>query len=247
MRFTQRSAYANAIAAAMSVERKFTPLFPTTPRLSSVAPSRLSASVPAIPAPAHTRIGSKLRGPNQANTMATATAATQPANVPDAVIAPLLPGSTSRQLETNRGLPPIACPISLATVSATASQSAAHAASANRGCDVTIIKTVAPAATPKFANTCIAVRPDRASAVPIACFRAYPNRVEAHVRRKTARRVANPAHPNPANSAKQTTPPAAAPEFVTPRTNLPPAAKAIVTAAASNNFGELANTTTAKI
>lgn len=203
--------------------------------------------MPAIPAPAHPSTGRKPRGPSQPNIAATASAAAHPAIVPATVIAPFFPGSTVRQFEISRGLPPTACPISLATVSAAASQSAAHAASANPYREVTATKTAAPAPTPRFANTCFAVLPVRASAVPIACFRAYPNRVAPHVKRKTVTRAAKPSHPSPNKSVKQTTAPAAAPEFVTPRTSLPPTAKTSVIPAASHNFGDLANTTAVPI
>ena len=111
-----------AKTAAITVEMKFTSLFPSSPRRSSVAPRKLSASIPATPAPA--QIGNACHANRRIRTPTrlTATAPAIPASVPAEVIAPFVPAVTSLQFVTRCGLPPNACPISLDTVSAAASE-----------------------------------------------------------------------------------------------------------------------------
>src|SRR5262249_42777887 len=140
-----------------------------------------------------------------------------------------------------------ACPISLETVSAAASARAAAVASRNLGCFQIPNATEQRAATPMFAKTCAAERPPRRSAVPRLSLRAYPKRVAAQVRTNTAHKPLKPAQPEPLSSAKQTTAPAAAPVFVTPRTSRPKTAKISVMTTAGQNFGGAAGVTAAAI
>jgi hypothetical protein len=224
-------ASANATAAATRVERKLTVLFPMRLRRSSVAPKRLSAKVPAIPAHRQTTNAVHPNPAASARIAPITTAAPHPAAVPATVTAPSVPGGTRVQRVTSRGVDPTACPTSLETVSAAASASAAPSAKKKRTSFISTSASAQIAATPRFAITCAAVLPLRASAVPRLCFRAYPKRVAAQVRTKTVHSPANPAQLAPASRTKHTMPPAIAPDRVTPRTAHPKAAKASVTTA----------------
>ncbi len=112
-----------------------------------------------------------------------------PAKVPSSDTAPSVPAGTRRKLVIILGTPPSTCPSSDDTVSAVASAIAATiAASAARPPKATGVNTCAAdsgipasAATPRFAATCEAVRPRRASAVPSDSFRRRPNRVAPKV------------------------------------------------------------------
>lgn len=210
-----------AKAADIAVEMKFTPLFPSSPRRSSVAPRKLSASIPATPAPVQIGNARHANRPIRAPTRPTVTAPATPANVPANVIAPFVPGASFLQFVTRRGLPPKACPISLETVSAAASASAAAIASRSRRSGQTRANATAKAAAvPKLAKTCKASLPP-GSAVPRLTLRGRPSLVQAQVSKKTVSRRRKPPIPPPHRSPKQMAAPANAPPVVTPRTTCP--------------------------
>jgi hypothetical protein len=223
---------ANAITAAIIVETKFTALLPRNFLRSTVAPSILSATVPAIAATAQRPASTRVILPDAVAVRATTIAATTPANVPEAVTAPSVPTGTCVQVVTRRGTPPNACPTSLDTVSAAASARAATAASNKReSCQPRAKAAAHSDAIPTFASTCRPFLRASGSAAPSFCLWAYPNRVVPQVSRKTTHRAANPPQPAPSSSAKQTAAPASAPSAVTPPTNHPNAEKTTVTAA----------------
>lgn len=228
---------AKAIAAANSVDRKFTALFPSRRLRSRVAPKRLSSRVAAIAALAEMRAVLTSTTPVAKETAVTIATAKTPASVPRSVIAPSVPIGTRFPLVTRRGTPPTACPISLSTVSPVASASAATTAAANLGSWAKPYTTAQPAATARLANTCSESRPRRDSAVPSFSFREYPIRVEIQVSRKTVASARNPPQPTPRRRAKQTSAPARAPDVVTPRTSHANSAKTRVIPAALHAFG----------
>src|SRR5205814_7682196 len=126
----QQAAYANHkdASAATKVLRKFTASLLSS-RRSSVAPSKLSISIPRIAAP--TEIASHCGGtsPLTAPTVLTMIAAAIPDSVPLKLTAPFVPAGTRLQLVIRRAFSAKACPTSLETVSAAASESAAANAS----------------------------------------------------------------------------------------------------------------------
>src|SRR5436190_19645380 len=98
-----------APAAALSVERKLTVLFPRKPRRSTVAPSTLSANVPSTAADVQTKKPREPNIPPNTQVPATAAAAAAPARVPVIETAPFVPAPTAFQEVTKRGTPPSAC------------------------------------------------------------------------------------------------------------------------------------------
>jgi hypothetical protein len=227
-----------ATTAAINVDTKLTPLFPSNCCRSSVAPSTLSAIMPNTPTPAQTAIHEAGITPQKTQTETTRIAASNPESVPPSVTAPSVPWWTSRQVVISLGLPPTTWPISLETVSAAASASAAAMPASRRRSGQAVAKRIAQAAAaPKLANTWEALRPARLSAVPNRSFLAYPMRVETQVNRKTVNNAPKPPSPLAHNSAKQTMPPANAPEAVTPLAAHPRPAKTPVSRAYHAVFG----------
>src|SRR5258706_12051275 len=89
------------------------------------------------------------------------------------------------------------------------------------------------AATARLASTCHAFRPSLRSATPKTCFRRYPKRVEIHVSKNNAARIANAAGPAPTKSRRHAAPPANIPDRSTPRSARANIEKPIVTAPAT--------------
>ena len=126
-------ASASATAAATAVLMKLSMSLFRIPGPSSVAPSALSTSAPAVaPATTMTMADAGIR-PSAAPTAASANAASSPAAVPSSDIAPGVPGFTRRSVVTRNVDRPQALPISLATVSLPPAVSAATSASSAAG------------------------------------------------------------------------------------------------------------------
>ncbi len=108
---------------------RLTPSLFSQPRRSRVAPMRLSTSMPPIPPNPANRTHFQGISPLEAHTKPTNAAAMHPEKVPASVIPPSVPVGTRCQVVMRRGCRRPAWPISLETVSAAASESAAAAAS----------------------------------------------------------------------------------------------------------------------
>src|SRR5579885_229881 len=154
-------AHASKIArpAAKRVPRKFTPSLLSHPRRSKVAPKKLSKIIPALPA--SSAIQNQRAGTTRVSThtAATTTAAAIPATVPMIVTPPSVPVGTSLNVVIRRALPSRACPSSLDTVSAAASDNAAAVASTHTSLPVKAKATENAAAVDRLAKTWEAVRP----------------------------------------------------------------------------------------
>jgi YVTN family beta-propeller protein len=122
-------------------------------------------------------------------TITTNPAPTTPASVPPTLTPPSLPASTRLNFVINQVGPPSACPTSDDTVSAVASASAAR----HPPYHPAPYRPIAAhnAATPRFATTCEARLPLRASATPRASFLRLPNRVATKVSTNNAIKADN--------------------------------------------------------
>ncbi len=170
--------------------------------------------------------------PPRVATAAITSPAASPAMLPGIVMPPSVPAGTRCQVVIMRALARLYCPISLATVSVAASARADAAAMSQTRLPVALKAMAARAATARLARTCHAVRPSRGSATPSACLRRYPSRVETQVITNSAASMPKAAGPMPAKSRKQASPPAGAPERLTPRRARASSAKPSVTPAA---------------
>src|SRR5581483_11433550 len=222
----------NETAAAMRVPRRFTPSLLSKWRRSNAAPRTLSANIPITAEPIEITIA--IGGTAAANaTELTTAAAIIPASVPCRVTPPSVPAGTSSPVVIRRARALPACPISLETVSAAASESVANTITRKTGWWRHAYNSAQVAATLRFANTWDAVLPSCFSAVPRLFFRAYPKRVLIQVSANTATNARNEIGPAASNRMNETIAPATAPDALTPRTNLARIANAAVTVAAN--------------
>ena len=186
-----------------------TPPAPPPPTSTPHSPHRCSATPtapappPALSPPPSPQSPPPAQPPHPSRTTAAAPPSPPPPQPPPPTLppksrandtAPSVPAGTRRKLVIILGTPPSTCPSSDDTVSAVASAIAATiAAIAARPPKATGVNTCAAdngipasAATPRFAATCEAVRPRRASAVPSDSFRRRPNRVAQKVSTSSA-------------------------------------------------------------
>src|ERR1700686_5296653 len=192
----------------------------------------LSNSIPAVPATDGIQASRRTIIPPRRATAVITTPPATPATLPGIVRPPSVPAGTCFQVVIIRAVEALYCPISLATVSVAASAKAATVAISQARFPVAPKATGLEAATAKLARICHAFRPSRRSASPRASLRRYPRRVEAQVIANRVPKVAKTAGPPPAERRKHATPPATAPDRLTPCRARASSAKPNVTAAA---------------
>ena len=175
-----------AAKAAKTVEQKFTRSLPNQPRLSAVAPRKLSKMRPARAPNRASAAWALLICKAQIPLATTSTAASVPASVPTRLTAPSVPGATRRNVVIKNGWPPKIEPTSDETVSAAASAIAARSIVPRTGAAVRMDGATletrrasgarAPA-RPRLAITCAALRPCGPSARPRVNLRVRLRRV----------------------------------------------------------------------